>query len=95
MVRGSAVAATDPGYAAARRAAADSLSGGGIPIGSALMAGQTVIATGHNQRVQRLQFGKGPSFVARSDDFTLPYARATGVAPQPQSPYIERERLLT
>lgn len=39
-------------YEAAVRAAEQSLSEGGIPIGAALARGSVVIASGHNERVQ-------------------------------------------
>jgi creatinine deaminase len=39
-------------FEAAVRAAQQSLSEGGIPIGAALARGREVIATGHNERVQ-------------------------------------------
>jgi cytosine deaminase len=44
---------TDPAFEAAFQAAQKSLRGGGIPIGAALARGSEVVATGHNERVQR------------------------------------------
>ena len=44
---------TDPLFEAAFQAAQKSLREGGIPIGSALARGGTIIASGHNERVQR------------------------------------------
>jgi cytosine deaminase len=47
-----AQAASDPAFEAAYQAAQKSLSEGGIPIGAALAREGTVIASGHNERVQ-------------------------------------------
>ncbi|WP_026554885.1 nucleoside deaminase [Arthrobacter sp. 35W] len=44
---------SDPAFEAAYRAAQESLSQGGIPIGAALARGGEVIAVGHNERVQQ------------------------------------------
>jgi creatinine deaminase len=44
---------TDPVFEAAFQAAQKSLSEGGIPIGAALARGGEIVATGHNERVQR------------------------------------------
>jgi cytosine deaminase len=44
---------TDPVFEAAYQAAQKSLREGGIPIGAALARSGQVIATGHNERVQR------------------------------------------
>jgi len=44
---------TDPGFEAAVEAARKSLREGGIPIGAALVRGGSIIATGHNERVQQ------------------------------------------
>jgi cytosine/creatinine deaminase len=44
---------TDPGFEAAVQAARKSLREGGIPIGAALVRGGSIIATGHNERVQQ------------------------------------------
>jgi creatinine deaminase len=44
---------TDPVFEAAYQAAQKSLREGGIPIGAALARAGQVIATGHNERVQR------------------------------------------
>lgn len=43
---------TDPGFEAAFQAAQKSLREGGIPIGAALVRGGSIVATGHNERVQ-------------------------------------------
>ena len=40
-------------YQAALQAALKGLAEGGIPIGAALYAGDTLVASGHNQRVQK------------------------------------------
>ncbi|NVN00347.1 nucleoside deaminase [Arthrobacter sp. SDTb3-6] len=45
-------AVPDPAFEAAYRAARESLSQGGIPIGATLARGGEVIAVGHNERVQ-------------------------------------------
>jgi cytosine/creatinine deaminase len=42
----------DPGFEAAFEAAQKSLREGGIPIGAALVRGGSIVATGHNERVQ-------------------------------------------
>jgi len=42
----------DPGFEAAFEAAQKSLREGGIPIGAALVRGGSVVAAGHNERVQ-------------------------------------------
>jgi creatinine deaminase len=44
---------TDQVFEAAFQAARKSLSEGGIPIGAALARGGEIVATGHNERVQR------------------------------------------
>lgn len=44
---------TDPAFEAAVQAARKSLREGGIPIGAALARGSEIVATGHNERVQR------------------------------------------
>ncbi|MCG2621010.1 nucleoside deaminase [Arthrobacter sp. I2-34] len=44
---------TDPGFEAAFQAAQKSLREGGIPIGAALVRDGSIVATGHNERVQR------------------------------------------
>ncbi len=44
---------TDPAFEAAFQAAQKSLREGGIPIGAALARGSEIVATGHNERVQR------------------------------------------
>ena len=44
---------TDQVFEAAFQAAQKSLSEGGIPIGAALARGGEIVATGHNERVQR------------------------------------------
>lgn len=44
---------TDPAFEAAFQAAQKSLREGGIPIGAALARGREIVATGHNERVQR------------------------------------------
>jgi len=42
----------DPGFEAAFEAAQKSLREGGIPIGAALVRGGSIVAAGHNERVQ-------------------------------------------
>lgn len=46
-------AAADPAFEAAYQAARKSLAEGGIPIGAALSRDGMVVASGHNERVQR------------------------------------------
>jgi creatinine deaminase len=51
--QGVLTAFDEAAFEAAVRAAQKSLSEGGIPIGAALARGNEVIASGHNERVQR------------------------------------------
>jgi cytosine/creatinine deaminase len=53
MARGSASAADQAMMDVALAEARASLAGAGVPVGAALAAGDTLIAAGHNERVQR------------------------------------------